>query len=90
MLGLCILLLQHGNNYPERDLSINKRLFEKHGSNMDQDTLEVLLVTKDYLIQVRQHLHAKINMRMFKSCKNSCLKFQVYLKQESKKKDKRR
>ena len=47
---------------------------------MDKGTLEVLLGTKDYLIQVGRPAHAKINSEMSKSCESLCPKFQVYLK----------
>ena len=47
---------------------------------MDKGTLEVLLGTKDYLIQVGRPVHAKINSEISKPCKSLCPKFQVYLK----------
>ena len=50
-LTLMILLLPHGNAEPERGFSVNKKIFEKHSNNIDEDTLESVRTVKDFLIQ---------------------------------------
>ena len=52
-----------GNADPERVFSVNKMLLEKHGTNIDEGTLEALRVIKDYLIQVGEPVHVKINKK---------------------------
>ena len=50
-LALTILLLPHGNADPERGFSVNKKILEKHGDNIDEDTSESVRTVKDFLIQ---------------------------------------
>ena len=84
-----ILLLPHGNSEPERGFSINKRLSEKHGTNIDGETLESLRIIKD-IIQAGGVENFKITPKIMESCKNSYSKYTDYLaekrRQESAKK----
>ena len=50
---LTILPVTHGNADPKRRNSINKHLIEKHGKNIDEDTLESIRIVKDYVIPLR-------------------------------------
>ena len=50
-LPLTILLLPHGNVDRERGFSINKKILEKDGNNIDEDRLESVRTVKDFLIQ---------------------------------------
>lgn len=88
MLALCMLLLPHGNADPERGFSVNKKLLEKHGTNLKEDTLEMLRVVKDYLIQVGGPSKVVINRKMLDSCANSRRKYQDYLDAENAKRKK--
>lgn len=47
---LTILPVTHGNADPKRRNSINKHLIEKHGKNIEEDTLESIRIVKDYVI----------------------------------------
>ena len=49
----CILVFLHGNADPERGFSINKRLIDLHGYNVQEETIEAIRLVKDYLIQTR-------------------------------------
>ena len=68
MLALCVLTIPHGNADPERGFSINKKMLEKHGSNLGEDTLEALRVIKDYMIQIGGPDKVLINRAMLDSC----------------------
>ena len=46
-----ILLFLYGNADPERGFSINRKILEKHGNNIEEDTLESVRTVKDLLIQ---------------------------------------
>ena len=43
-LALTVLLLPHGNSDPERGLSLNKQLLERHSSNIQEGTLWIPFV----------------------------------------------
>ena len=50
-LALTILLFPHGYANPERGFSVSNKVFEKHGNNIDENTLESVRTVKDFLIQ---------------------------------------
>lgn len=66
------ILLPHGNAGPERRFSMNKTLVEKHGKNIDQDTLESIRIMKDCIINKGGYLNVEITKEMISKCKSSC------------------
>ena len=48
-----ILVLSHRNADSERGFSINKRLIDLHGYNIQEESIEAVRFVKDYLIQTR-------------------------------------
>ena len=85
-LALIVLLLSHGNADPERGSSINKRLLEKHGSSIDEDTLDSIWIVKDFLIHSGGQNNVEITPEMMKECKSSNEKYKIYLAEKEKKK----
>lgn len=61
-----ILLLPHGNADPERGFSV-KKILEKHGNNIDEDTLESVITVKDFLIQSGCQSGIEVRKRRFSS-----------------------
>ena len=49
--ALTVMLLPQGNADAERGFFINKKLLEKHGNNLHEETMESLRIVKDFLIQ---------------------------------------
>ena len=86
-MALCVLLLPHGNADPERGFSINKKMLENHGTNLDGETLQALRLIKDYLIQIGGPQHVKINRKMMESCQKSRMKYEEYKQAQEKKKE---
>ena len=88
-LALTILLLPHGNADLERGFSVNKKKntakHEKHGNNIDEDTLESVRTVKDFLIQSGGQSGIEVQKEMIQQCKSSWSKYQKYLEEEKQK-----
>ena len=48
---LTVMLLPHRNADAERGFYINKKLLEKQGNNLREETIKSLRIVKDFLIQ---------------------------------------
>ena len=72
------MLLPHGNADAERGFSINKKLFEKHGNNLHEETIESLRIVKDFLIQSGVQ-NINISTEIIKACKSSRENYYKYL-----------
>ena len=81
-LALTILLLPHGNADPERGFSVSKKFLEKHGDNIDEDTLESVRTVKDFLIQSGGQSGIEVQKEMIQQCKSSRSKYQKYLEEK--------
>ena len=73
------ILLPHGNADPERGFSINKILLEKHGKNIDEDTLQSIGIVKDYIIHTGGYLNVEITKEMISKCKSLRSNYQKYI-----------
>ena len=73
--ALTVMLLPHGNADAERGFSINKKLLEKHGNNLHEETIESLRIVKDFLIQSGGQNNIDISTKMIKACKSSLENF---------------
>ena len=77
--ALTVMLLPHGNADAERGFSINKKLLEKHGNNLHEETIESLRIVKDFLIQSGGQNNIDISTEMIKACKSSRENYYKYL-----------
>ena len=73
-LALAILLLPHVNVDPERGFSVNKMVLEKHGNNIDEDTLGSVRTVKGFLIQSGGQCEIELQKEMIQQCKSPRLK----------------
>ena len=89
-LALTILLLPHVNADPERGFSVNKKVLEKHGNNIDEDTLESVRIVKDFLIQSGGQCRIELQKEMIQPCKSSRSKQQEHLEEKSVEKRRRK
>ena len=77
-LALTCLCLSHGNADPERGFSLNKHLLERHGPNIDEETIISICLIKDYLIRIGGLSNIDtIPSNMLRSCRSS---YQAYVK----------
>ena len=70
---------------PERGFSINKRLLEKHGSSIGENTLEAIRIIKDFLILSGGQDGIKISSEMIEECRASHSKYEKYKAEQEKK-----
>ena len=77
--ALTVMLLPHGNADAERGFSINKKLLEKHGNNLHEETIKPLRIVKDFLIQSGGQNNIDISTEMIKACKSSRENYYKYL-----------
>ena len=84
-LAFIALSLPHGNADPERGFSINKHLIERHGPNIQEDTIIAIRTIKDHLIRIGGLSKVEVTHEMLQSCKNSYDAYQQYLAKENKK-----
>lgn len=71
----CILVLSHGNADPERGFSINKRLIDIHGPNIQEETIEAVRLVKDFLIQLGGLENLVINKQLIQMCSDAHLRY---------------
>ena len=81
-LALTILLLPHGYADPERGFSVNKKILEKHGNNIEEDTLESVRTVKDFLIQSGRQSGIEVQKEIIQQCKSSPSNYQKYLEEK--------
>ena len=88
VLAKCVLTLSHGNADPERGFSINKYLLDIHDSSTGEDTLEALLMIKDYLIVHGAVKNIVVDRKLIKSCSLAYSKYEEDLKQKKEQNEK--
>ena len=81
-LALTILLLPHGYADPERGFSVNKKILEKQGNNIEEDTLESVRTVKDFLIQSGRQSGIEVQKEIIQQCKSSPSNYQKYLEEK--------
>ena len=68
-------MLSHGNADPERGFSINKRLIDIHGYNIQEQIIQTVRLVNDYLIQLGGLEIIVINRHLIQMCSDAHFKY---------------
>ena len=68
-------MLSHGNADPERGFSINKRLIDIHGYNIQEQIIQAVRLVNDCLIQLGGLEIIVINRHLIQMCSDAHFKY---------------
>ena len=80
LLKVALMILWNAD--PERGFSVSEKILEKHGNNIDEDTLESVGTVKDFLIWSGGQSVIEVQKETIQQCKSSWSKYQKYLEEK--------